>query len=551
MAKIAKGELYMAKNPIIPADFPDPDVIRVDDTYYMVSTTMFLMPGGDILKSKDLVHWELATHVFDNLGEDDQYILKNGKHAYSRGMWAPTFRYHDGLFYLSFSCNERENSLLFTSKDINGPWKMREMGGFFYDSSLFFDDDKRVYIVHGNTTVRLTELDPKTFSPKDGGLQRILIQDEPGQPLGFEGSHLYKYRGKYYLFTCHMPKETQGRKTECCFICDSLEGEFVGKTILNDAMGYRPALQVAQGGMVDDPSGNLYMFMFQDRGAIGRAPVIFPMTFDADGYPAPDTPNGKVPLIFNGTLANKNNSDLTESSANSAITDDTASHEYADGRNLFYGDEDFSYESVKELLDKKLWWQFSHNPDYDRVSIIEKDGAHALRIATEATVKNLLQARNVLTQRCVNDVCTGEITVDASGLKVGDFAGICAYSAHYGAIAVGKDEESYYLAIVEANADNPGVGGDKDFFERKPVIRKICSLKGESSQIRLRVTTDFRNDPDFCTYAYYDEGKWIGLPDKHLLYFKLDLFIGCRFGLFTYSTKTAGGYADFEDFRIS
>ena len=71
----------MAKNPILPIDFPDPDVIRVGDTYYMASTTMFLMPGGDILKSKDLVHWELAAHVFETLGDDDQYTLNN--HSYS------------------------------------------------------------------------------------------------------------------------------------------------------------------------------------------------------------------------------------------------------------------------------------------------------------------------------------------------------------------------------------------------------------------------------------------------------------------------------------
>jgi len=533
----------MAKNPIIPADFPDPDVIRVGDTYYMASTTMFLMPGGDILKSKDLVHWEIASHVFDSLGDDDQYTLKNGKHAYARGMWAPTFRYHEGTFYLSFSCNERKNSLLFTADKIEGPWKMQEMGDFFYDSSLFFDDDGRVYIVHGNTIVKITELDTKTWGAKEGGLSRILIQDEPGQPLGFEGSHLYKYQGRYYLFTCHMPKETQGRKTECCFISDALEGEFKGKTVLNDAMGYRPALQVAQGGMVDDPDGNLYMFMFQDRGAIGRAPVIFPMTFDDEGYPMPKTDDGKVPILFGGT-----------GNAIGIVKGNEAEDEYACGRDKFFGDEDFSQASVKELLDKKLWWQISHNPDWDNISI--EDG-NKLRITVGKTTDNLLQARNTLTQRCPGDICTGEITLDASGLKNGDFAGICAYSAHYGGICLGREDDKIFIAKIEADAESESVMGDKDFFERKPVITKICDL-GETDYksadgketIRLRVTTDFRNDPDKCSYEYRNGDSWVKVSGEHLMYFKLDLFIGCRFGLFAYGTKNTGGYADFSDFKI-
>jgi beta-xylosidase len=71
-------------NPIIWADFPDPDVIRVDDVYYMVSTTMFVMPGGPILKSRDLCHWETVSYIFGTIEDNDIYQLRNGKHAYGR-----------------------------------------------------------------------------------------------------------------------------------------------------------------------------------------------------------------------------------------------------------------------------------------------------------------------------------------------------------------------------------------------------------------------------------------------------------------------------------
>ncbi len=520
---------FMIKNPVVPADFPDPDVIRVGDTYYMASTTMFLMPGGDILKSKDLVHWDIAAHVFESLGDDDEYTLKNGKHAYARGMWAPSLRYDSGVFYLVFACNERKNSLLFTARDAEGPWTMSEMDGFFYDSSLFFDDDGRVYIVHGNTIVRITELDRNTWGPKEGGLQRILIEDEPGQPLGFEGSHLYKMNGKYYLFTCHMPKETEGRKTECCFISDSLEGEFVGKTILNDPMGYgRKALQVAQGGVVDDPEGNKYFFMFQDRGASGRLPLVFKMTFDEEGYPRPEVEH-EVPVM--------------------PSADSTPLNEW--GRGHFYGDEAFDEADFKELLDQKKWWQVSHNIDEDHIALIRNENGPALRITTAAVTGNLLQARNTLTQRCIETVCSGEITVDGSCLNDGDYAGLCEYSAHYGAVALGKSEGRLSLYKIEADAENDSVGGDKGFYERKPVITKVCDLPEGQTTIRLKVITDFTKAPDICTYSYDVGDGYVDVKGKHELYFKLDLFIGARFGIFAYSTQISGGYADFSDFRIT
>ena len=282
-------------NPVINSDFPDPDIIRVGDTYYMASTTMYFMPGGDILRSSDLVHWEFVCHAFGRLEENSAHCLEDGQQIYGQGMWAPSLRWHDGTFYLTFSCNDTHTSLLFQAENPAGPWRRQEMGGFFYDASLFFDDDGRVYIVHGNTQLRVTELETDTWGPKPGGLDRIIVTDCPGQTLGYEGSHLYKKDGRYYLFTCHMPRGSKFLKTEDCFLADSLPGPWRGKNILDGNMGYRD-FGVAQGGMVDTPEGDWYAFMFQDRGPLGRAPVIMPMTFDAEGFPILGD-HGRVPKL--------------------------------------------------------------------------------------------------------------------------------------------------------------------------------------------------------------------------------------------------------------
>lgn len=83
-------------NPVIYSDFPDPDIIRVGDTYYMASTTMYLMPGGDILRSYDLVHWEFAGHVFETLEDNAAHRLENGQQIYGLGMWAPSCAFMRG-----------------------------------------------------------------------------------------------------------------------------------------------------------------------------------------------------------------------------------------------------------------------------------------------------------------------------------------------------------------------------------------------------------------------------------------------------------------------
>ena len=132
---------------IIPADFPDPDIIRVDDTYYMVSTTMHFMPGCVILRSHNLVNWEHAAYVYDELEATEKETLADNKGAYGKGMWAACIRHHKGKFYISFVANDTGKTYLFTSDKIEGPWQRSEIKGFYHDMSLLFDDDGKVYCV--------------------------------------------------------------------------------------------------------------------------------------------------------------------------------------------------------------------------------------------------------------------------------------------------------------------------------------------------------------------------------------------------------------------
>jgi len=500
-------------NPIIYSDFPDPDIIRVGDTYYMASTTMHFMPGCDILRSYDLLNWELIGHAYGQFAETAAHKLEGDRNIYGQGMWAPTFRYHKGTFYLIFAANDTKKTYLLRATDPTGPWQQDVIEGFYHDSTLFFDDDDRVFLVYGNSTLYLTELDQDLKGPKKDGLQRIVAVEQGDVILGYEGCHLYKKDGKYYLFAINWPKGETGKRSVTCFVADTLEGDFRGKCILSDDMGFFNQ-GVAQGGMVDTPDGDWYAFMFQDRGAVGRVPILMPMSFDGE-FPVLGE-NGRVPL---------------EVSVKSTRPD----YVY-EPLNI---DDDFAYAPNEPL---KLPWQFNHLPKNDLWSV--KNGS--LQLTSGKVCPNLSQAWNTLTQRAVGPKSSAVVTVDGNGLKNGDFAGLCALQGSYGAIALAKENDELFVVMMARTEDYEiKMGAVKD--ASSPQILEKVKLAG--TRATLKVTGDFENMKDEARFYVKTDGQWQQVGKAKKLRFGLDHFVGCRYGLFYYSTLATGGMAEFKEFR--
>lgn len=150
---------YSIHNPLIWSDVPDIDVLRVDDTYYMISTTMFFSPGAPIMKSKDLSSWEICNYVYVTLADDDMHNLKNGKHDYSHGQWASSLRYKDGTYYVFFGSASINKSYLCKTNDIeNGTFEINVINTYYHDASLLLDDDGRNYLIYGVGTIKIKEL---------------------------------------------------------------------------------------------------------------------------------------------------------------------------------------------------------------------------------------------------------------------------------------------------------------------------------------------------------------------------------------------------------
>ena len=181
-------------NPLFFDEFSDPDLIRVGSDFYMTGTTMHSMPGLPILHSRDLVNWRFLGYALDRLDLGPEFRLEDGKAVYGQGIWAPSFRYHMGTFYI-FSNVNNHTTQVFRATNPAGPWTRTPMKRSLHDIAVLFDDDGRVYAIWGYRGIRLAELTPDLLDIVPG-TEREIIPASAG--MG-EGVHAYQIRGKYYL----------------------------------------------------------------------------------------------------------------------------------------------------------------------------------------------------------------------------------------------------------------------------------------------------------------------------------------------------------------
>lgn len=503
---LASQEILNAKNPIIFADVPDMSMIRVGGNYYMSSTTMHMSPGIPIMKSKDLVNWNIINYAYDTLANIDALNLKNGKDTYGKGSWASSLRYHNGTFYVTTFAQTTDKTYIYSTKNIEkGPWKKVSFKPAYHDHSLFFDDDGKIYFLYGNSQLKLVELKEDLSGVKEGGIRQIIIENasKPSEVaakkggLGAEGSQLYKVGGKYYLFNITWPPE--GMRTVVVHRADKITGPYVGKIALQDQ-------GIAQGGLIDLPNGKWYSYLFRDFGAVGRIPYLVPVHWK-NGWPILGV-NGKVPETLD-LPASKN-----------LIPGIVASDEFT---------------RTERNLALPLVWQWNHNPDNISWSTTARKGY--LRLKTNRIDSNFLSARNSLTQRTIGPVCSGTISLDIANMKEGDFAGLGLLQKNYGLVGVRINSSGRYLVMI-----NAGNG--------KPVEEAIIPL--DQKNIYLRATCDFIDKKDIAHFYYSIDGKnWSMIGTELKMSYTLPHFMGYRFALFNYATKNIGGFADFDYFHIT
>ena len=294
-------------NPVMYADVPDVDVIRVDDAYYMVSTTMHLSPGCPVMKSTDLVNWETVSYTYDILDDGDKFALRNGESDYGNGSWAASIRHYNGKYYVSFASLSTGKTYIFSTTDVeNGTWHRSEFSGYLHDVSLLTTQDDGMYVVYGSGTARCRPVYEDENGDITLGDEVTLIEytglDNDGNPVNgpvsyiSEGIHAYEIGDYYYLFMIQWP--TGGRRQEVCWRASSLDGPWESRKVFDSGLEFDGQMDnagVAQGGIVQAADGSWYAMLFQDHSSVGRIPVLVPVTWE-DGWPVFGDENGQAPV---------------------------------------------------------------------------------------------------------------------------------------------------------------------------------------------------------------------------------------------------------------
>ena len=512
-------------NPLFYDEFSDPDIIRVGEDYYLAGTTMHSVPGLVVLHSKDLVNWEFSSYCFDRFDDSDDFNLRNGKEAYGQGIWAPAIRYHNGKFYI-FSNINGHGLQVYISDSAKGPWKHHQIKGDIYDLSVLFDDDGKIYAIHKYGNVTVTELKPDLSGPVEGS-SKVVIPE--GNAMG-EGHHIYKINGMYYILSadyspmgrmqCARSKSIWGPYETCVISERESFGYSAAWTVNNVGLG-RPVPEdgfkfknnkpsdetlicstIHQGGIVQAPDGKWWGVSMQDFNAVGRTVCLSPVTW-VDGWP------------YFGLEKNLGRSPRTWFKPNDVIKTPVATYDRCD---------DFSGKTFKPI------WQWNHNPN-DKMWSLNRERKGWLRLHS-MPAKQLLWAKNSLTQRAIGPVSYTSVKLDASKLKAGDEAGLGAINMPYASLGVVKTDKGLALRCYDQNTN-------KEVF--KPLDKRV---------VWLRLWGDY--DKSQLQYSYSLDGKnWENIGEQMISPYQLKTFQGVRVALYAFNKKNVnGGVADFDNFKV-
>ena len=509
-------------NPLFYDEFSDPDIIRVGDDYYLAGTTMHTVPGLVILHSKDLVNWENVSYCFDRFDfQDDQFWLKNHKEIYGQGIWAPCIRYANGQFYIYSNINGK-GLQCYTSKDIHGPWTHHNMQGNIYDLSVLFDDDGKIYAIHGYGEVKCTELKPDMSGPIES-TERVIIPN--GSAVG-EGHHMYKINGMYYLIStdyrpngrtlCSRAKSIWGPYENCVITADETFGyhaapltQVQGRIVPDGTKFGIPEVDkdatactnIHQGGIVQTQKGDWWALLMMDFHSIGRTVTLAPITWK-DGWPM---------LGLEGNLGRAPRTWIKPDI-------DTQVTPHAP----YQRNENFDGAQLGRV------WQWNHNPEENMWSLSKG----RLRLKT-MPAEQLMWARNSLTQRVIGPESNVTVELYPKNMKDGDVAGLGNINVPCSWIGIVCDGKSQILRCFEQ------------------AINDTIDVQLEKTEkIWLRLVGHY--DDNSAHYEYSLDGKEFKQMGREMpLSYQLISFQGSRAALFAFNVKgNNGGYAEFDNFIV-
>ncbi|WP_166318948.1 family 43 glycosylhydrolase [Microbacterium excoecariae] len=488
------------RNPIIDADLPDPDAIRVGDRYVMIASSFHRAPGLPVYVSDDLVTWERVGNALDRVEPDAWFRLPRP----GAGVWAPSIRWHEGRYVIVYP-DPDQGIFVVTAEDPAGPWTVPRClvaGTGLIDPCPLWDDDGRAYLVHGWARSRAGRKNVLTVMEVDPGLTRPLGPARDvidGAALTgwttIEGPKFYKRGDEYLIFA---PAGGVATGWQAVFRGPTPFGPFEGRVVL--AQGGTSVNGPHQGAWVTGPAGDWFLH-FQDRGAAGRVVHLQPMRWGEDGWP----------LIGRAV----------DGGPSEPVLEYASPHGAPQRSRSIARSDDFAEGAPGPT------WTWQANPPHDALA----PATGQLRMRSAADSGSLAALPRVLGQPLPGGTSRSTVGMVLDG-GAGSRAGLAVLGLDYVWAGV-RREEAGTSAVV-------AVRGRDDLAERivaaAPVdgeVRVTLEVRAGGA-IRARLAADGREwtvDPG----AHAAEGRWIGA--------EIALFTGAPFG-------APDAVAAFTHFRI-
>ena len=505
------------KNPILFADYSDPDVIRVGSDFYMVSSSFHFMPGIPVLKSSDLVNWKIVAHVYPKLTLSPAYDMKNGN-RYGRGCWAPAIRFHNDRFYVYFPTPD-EGIFMSSATKAEGPWepivKVIDRARL-EDPCPFWDSDGSAYLIHsvygaGPLILHKMSLDGKTVL--DEG--KVVALDGKNLPV-LEGPKMYKRNGYYYIFA---PCGGVEGGSQAVLRSKNIYGPYDYKIILSK--GSTAINGPHQGGYVETSSGDGYFLHFQSRGAYGRITHLQPVTWVND-WPAmgEKNPSEVHPWVPIESASNAIIGQGVQGPVGQPVLAHAKPCLNAGPIQIPQTSDEFDHPELG------FQWEWNHNPVDDHWSLSERPGF--LRLKALPAPK-LLSARNTLTQMLADPAVEATTLLDTKGMVDHQKAGLCMFCSSPSWIGVVQQDGK--RQIVWCNSQEETIVG---------------AMPQDTIQFKVHVSAN-----QTASYSYSLDGSNftpVGSPVKVCF----SWWKGARFGLFSFNTglsESNTGAADFDWFH--
>lgn len=501
-------------NPVLYADYSDPDVVRHGDVYWMTASSFGHVPGLPILHSRDLVNWTLVNHALPRLYPDSHY----SRPQHGNGVWAPCLRFHNGRFWIFYGDPDFGIYVL-SAEDPAGEWTkpyLLKPGKGMIDPTPLWDKDGRAWLLHAwarsragfNNVLTLNEISPDALMVLDEG--KVVID---GNALDgwrtLEGPKFYKRDGWYWVFA---PAGGVAEGYQAVFRSRSIDGPYEERIVLEQ--GGTDINGPHQGGWVEAPAGEHWFLHFQEKLPHGRIVHLQPMRWQADGWPVMGSdPDG------NGTgepVRVHPKPQLAQQPQTSPDTTDT-----------FDGD----------ALGRQ--WQWQANPQHGWADLQARPGSLTLRCVPRPDGYSLWNAPNLLMQKFPAPAFEVTTQLDFAAAAVGDEAGLVVFGYNYSWIGLQRSESGWQIVLRTCLSANDG--------GQESTVQTIL-IEQSSAELRMRFTPD-----GHCQFAYrLNEGAFTDLGAPFAA--RESRWVGAKVGLFASSPQDSqrqSSHAVFEEFIFS